>query len=204
MPHGKNLLRLSEDSMIPKPKGKKKKTLKRRLTKTVKKTVLLDKHTPVASQKADKNIPKNIPVKKTVKNNASLVSFHPVPKPGHKPDESISVINRVSQRQREREQYLRILKRFLLEKRAGGKCEIPYCGSVRNLQAAHIIERSQGGKDTSGNIIIACEVCHNHQKYPHGLPLSTDELLRIVFYKNLECGISNFLTGDLIPNGGED
>ncbi len=196
--------------MIPKPQKKlkrKTKTLRRKthLTKTVKKTALLDKHDSVASKNTPKIIPKNIPVKNSVKNNGKIdrkiTSFHPVPKPGHKPDEAITVINRISQRQREREQFLQILKRFLILVRAGGKCEVPYCGSARNLQAAHIVERSQGGEDTAGNIIIACDICHDHQKYTHGLPLSTDELLRIVFYKNLEYGISNFLTGDLIPNG---
>ncbi len=179
--------------MIPKPQKKlkrKTKTLRRKthLTKTVKKTGILDKHTPVASKNTAKFIPKNIP------------GFHPVPKPGHKPDESIAVINRVSQRQHERERALRILKQFLLTHRAGGKCEIPFCGSARNLTLAHIVERSIGGKDTAGNTIIACENDHDHQKYPHGLPLSVSELLKLVAQRNLECGISNFLTGDAIPN----
>ncbi len=160
-------------------------TLKRKPVKVIRKQA-------VKATNTSKIVPKNIP------------SFHPVPKPGHKPDEAITVINRISQKQHERERALRILKQFLLTHRAGGKCEIPYCGSARNLQAAHIVERSAGGKDIAGNLVISCNICHDHQKYVHGLPLSTAELLNLVYARNLECGISNFLTGDLIPNGGEE
>ena len=169
--------------MIPKPKAKpkKKSPLKRKpgcLTKQGKKTGLLDRHTPV---------------KKLVKNKASFVSeFHPVPKPGTR-----NGIRQVSHKQSERERNLQKLKHYLVIVRAKGVCEI--CGSSYNLQGAHIIERSVGGKDNAGNILIACGYCHDHQKYVHGLPIEPVEALRLVDEKNRACGISRYLTGDLVP-----
>lgn len=173
--------------MISKPQSKK--------TPRKKTTVRKAKTTKTVKQKA---------VKKEATNTAKIIpSVRPVPKPGHKLNEPIAVISRVSHKQYERERNLRILKRFLLSKRAGGCCEFPYCGSARNLQAAHIIERSVGGKDTAGNIIIACGNCHDHSKYPHGLPLPQEDVQLLVANLNREHSISNFLTGDLIPNGDE-
>ena len=92
-------------------------------------------------------------------------------------------------------------------KRADGMCEIPGCGSSNNLQGAHIIERGlQGGYDNAGNIIITCSGiggCHDHAKYPHGLPISQVEALALVAEKNRERGISKYLTGAEVPREEE-
>jgi len=121
----------------------------------------------------------------------------------NKPRHEIGIpkpINRVSAMQRERERNLQKLKHYLLAVRANGTCEVPGCGSRYNLQAAHIRERSTGGKDTAGNIIIACGVCHDHAKYTHGLPLEPDELIALVAGLNKEAKISGSLTGAEVVN----
>ncbi len=189
--------------MIQKPKSKTKKAIRKAKNPRRKPVKVIRQ----PAQKSKLTVKGNIPASKMLErsnvNDQVRSTSRPVPKPGHRKDDSIAVINRISHRQQERERNLQILKRFLLSRRAGGCCEIPYCGSARNLQAAHIIERSVGGKDTAGNILIACGNCHDHQKYPHGLPISQEDALILVTNLNREHSISNFLTGDLIPNGGE-
>jgi hypothetical protein len=171
--------------MISKPKSKSK--LKRK-NKPAQKSKLNTKLIKSDSKILERS---NIKTRKIIPNNIPS-TFRPVPKPG----------GIKHNRQNERERNLQKLKLFLITNRAGGKCELPYCGSARNLQEHHIKERSVGGKDTTGNIIIACGNCHDHQKYVHGLPISPEEALFLVTQKNGECGISNFLTGDVVPNGG--
>jgi hypothetical protein len=168
--------------VIPKPKAKKKAPPKRkqksRLTKQGKNTVTLDKHTPV---------------KKSVnKKPVSVSEFHPVPKPGTR-----NGIKQVSHKQAQRERNLQKLKHYLVKVRANGVCEI--CGSSYHLQAAHIVERSTGGRDNAGNLVIACQVCHDHQQYAHGLPLNPEEARLLIDEKNREKGIDRFITGDLVP-----
>ncbi len=166
---------------------------------TMQKSKLITKFDTTGSNMLERSVKK--PVKNNSKVDRKITSFHPVPKPGHKPDEPIAVINRVSKKQREREENLQRLNHYLKAKRERGCCVI--CGSW-NIHYHHIIERSVGGKDNAGNLIGACDNCHDHQKYPHGLPISPVEALQLVSNLNRENGISNFLTGDLIPNGGED
>jgi hypothetical protein len=159
--------------LIAKPKSKKRKQLKRKPVSVKRKAI-----------NRAKNIPKIIP------------AFHSVPKPGIR-----NGIRQVSHRQSEREHNLQRLNHYLRAVRAGGLCEI--CGSSYHLQGAHIIERSTGGHDNAGNIIIACGTCHDHAQYTHGLPINPVEALALVAQKNREHGISKFLTGDQVPNEGE-
>jgi hypothetical protein len=180
--------------MIPKPKSKtkKRKQLKRQPAQKSKLNAL--------KRKSDsKCLSRKTLVNKSVKNKVEIVSFRPVPKPGTR-----NGIKMVSHKQSEREKNLQKLNHYLKTNRAGGVCEI--CGSSQNLQGAHVIERSVGGKDIAGNIIIACGGiggCHDHARYTHGLPISPADALIIVYKRNLEKGISNFLTGADVPNGIE-
>lgn len=129
-----------------------------------------------------------------LKSGADKPQIRPVPKPvGHR-----------SHKLNEREMLLRKLNHYLKARRAKGRCEVPDCGSTYNLQGAHIIERSVGGKDTAGNIIIACGNCHDHTKYEHGLPFPQSDLLAYIWGKNREMLIRNSLTGADIGENFED
>ena len=43
--------------------------------------------------------------------------------------------------------------------RDGWRCQ--YCGSRNNLHVHHIVYRSEGGIDTSGNLVTLCLSCHD-------------------------------------------
>jgi 5-methylcytosine-specific restriction endonuclease McrA len=104
-----------------------------------------------------------------------------------------TAISQRSPKQAKREAALGRLKAYLLINRASGVCEI--CGSIYHLQAAHVVERARLGRDSAGNIIIACGGCHDHYKYVHGLPLSPEEALLLLKEKNEAAGIEPELTG---------
>lgn len=46
-------------------------------------------------------------------------------------------------------------------KRDGWKCRNPNCGRRTGLHAHHIIYRSQGGEDTTENMVTVCNGCHD-------------------------------------------
>jgi len=166
--------------MIPKPKSKPK----------IKKVQLRRKPQPAQKRKLNTKVTKigvNKPERSSIKDQ-----FHPVPKPGTR-----NGIKQVSHKQAQRERNLQKLKHYLVKVRANGVCEI--CGSFYHLVGHHIIERSVGGKDNAGNVLICCEYDHRHDIYPHGLPISTTEALMLVADKNRDNGISKFLTGDQVP-----
>jgi len=87
-----------------------------------------------------------------------------------------------SPRQTVRQAKFKALVLFLIAHRAHGRCEI--CGGMWNLWGHHIVLRSQGGKDTPENTIIACGNCHDHHKYTNGIPLSMVEAVILVAQLN--------------------
>lgn len=85
-------------------------------------------------------------------------------------------INKVSKhRQKEIPHWIEVKQKTAL--RANYRCEIqgPDCLQNYGLTPHHIIHRSQGGLDECDNIIWGCAECHNHQKYPDGMPLTRQE-----------------------------
>jgi hypothetical protein len=68
----------------------------------------------------------------------------------------------------------------------GCHCEV--CGAaIWDILGAraHIDERSDMGKNTAGNLIVACGTCHDHGKYADGgLACGTVEAKRIVKERN--------------------
>jgi 5-methylcytosine-specific restriction endonuclease McrA len=50
------------------------------------------------------------------------------------------------------------LSRNNVLRRDGNRCV--YCGSNQNLTLDHVVPRSQGGKDTWGNLVAACQECN--------------------------------------------
>jgi hypothetical protein len=165
------------------PKFKKQRTSK---NTTVKTRTITPKKSPILSKPAVISTP---------------VTFRPCPKPDFRKNKPLRGIPRISAEQIEKEKNLKILKKYLLENRADGKCEIPGCESIYKLQECHLVERSVGGMDTAGNILIGCENCHSHEKYAHGLPFNPEYLLNLISLKNAARGISNYLTGAEIREG---
>lgn len=47
-----------------------------------------------------------------------------------------------------------------VDQRDKGCCRV--CRVFRGTQHHHIIFRSQGGPDTTGNLILVCDLCHEH------------------------------------------
>ena len=106
--------------------------------------------------------------------------FHPVPKPEPRRKQSTiyAAVERVFHQ----------LVNYLKVERAHYVCEI--CGGRIHLQGAHIIKRAQGRLDHIENIIIACQLCHDHWKYGEsGLPVSVEVAQRIVRERNAEIGL---------------
>jgi 5-methylcytosine-specific restriction endonuclease McrA len=58
-----------------------------------------------------------------------------------------------------------VLRTQMLE-RDGWRCQS--CGSARNLQAHHLVRRSQLGHDALENLITLCAECH---RWVHAFPL---------------------------------
>ena len=106
--------------------------------------------------------------------------FHPVPKPEPRRKQSTSYAAR--------ERVLHQLVNYLKVERAHYVCEI--CGGRIHLTGAHIIKRAQGRLDHIGNIIIGCELCHNHEQYgDNGLAVSTEAAQKIVRDRNDDIGL---------------
>ena len=49
---------------------------------------------------------------------------------------------------------------------ASGRYENPWCRVRERLDPHHIVKRSQGGADESGNIIMLCRRCHSDTDRP--------------------------------------
>ena len=85
--------------------------------------------------------------------------------------------------------YIKLIH-FLSDK-VGYCCEI--CGKNsradwRGLSGCHIIRKSRGiiaAPDKAWNILMACGVCHDHNKYPkRGYEMSEEEALEIARLRN--------------------
>jgi hypothetical protein len=74
-------------------------------------------------------------------------------------------------------------RRYRIFERDGWRCRAPGCSSRRNLQAHHVIYRSQGGCDEDDNLAVLCAT--HHQQGIHAGRLrgrgSTDGFLRWEF-----------------------
>lgn len=87
-------------------------------------------------------------------------------------------------------------REFLLFSRDDFRCV--YCGksSIEDrvkLEAEHIVPRSKGGKDTTGNFVTSCQTC-NRSKFDEDLPDDqVQRLLDLVAERNAKRRIS----GDL-------
>ena len=60
--------------------------------------------------------------------------------------------------------------RPMIEARANGRCENPFCRRPARLDLDHIIKRSQGGVDTTGNIVGLDRACHRRKDLPRASP----------------------------------
>ena len=75
--------------------------------------------------------------------------------------------------------------------RCGGMCEVrgPECLFTYGITPHHVVPRARGGGHTPSNVLMGCAMCHNHGKYPGGIPLSIDDALELVKRLNEEYGI---------------
>lgn len=84
---------------------------------------------------------------------------------------------------------------ILIADKVGYRCEICHQNpDWRGLSGAHIIRRSKGRKsapNVAWNILIACGICHDHDKYPlRGYAITEEQALEIARLRNKKHGIS--------------
>ena len=90
---------------------------------------------------------------------------------------------------RDHARYLRLIN--YLTDRIGCVCEIcgkPARAEWRGLSGCHIIRKSRGiisAPDKAWNILMACALCHDHNKYPvRGYEMAEEEALKIASERN--------------------
>ena len=71
-------------------------------------------------------------------------------------------MRRVGPKGRARQKRLETL-RPMIETRANGRCENPFCRKAARLDLDHIDKRSQGGPDTPENIVALDRGCHRRR-----------------------------------------
>jgi 5-methylcytosine-specific restriction endonuclease McrA len=55
--------------------------------------------------------------------------------------------------------YKNLLHQVLI--RDGWRCRIPGCGRRNGLHGHHVVFRSQGGNDSTTNLLTVCNTCHD-------------------------------------------
>ena len=97
-------------------------------------------------------------------------------------------MKKISDKKRRQINIIQAVKVKLYE-RCGGLCEIRFDEKCkerefhpdwRGLHPAHIIGAYAGGEFSVDNILMGCLDCHDHNKYPNGLPIPISEAQELV------------------------
>ena len=111
-----------------------------------------------------------------------------------------TALRRQSDKQRQRTRELGELGAHIIVYGQINKCEVPQCqyrATYLRLDSHHILERSRGGKDNAGNLLLCCRGCHDTFKTLSPV-ISDEQAFKIAHERNLKAGIPDDLTGAML------
>lgn len=118
----------------------------------------------------------------------------------HTPLKARKGLNKISPKTAEMNRLWNKLVTYLVFHRAKGLCEVratdeckarKFKPDWRGLSGHHIIRRYPVRIDTAGNCIIGCGDCHNHDKFPEGIPISRDSARKIIAENTAKMGLTS-------------